>query len=128
MMQWTAPLRYVVAGGSRRGFFRFKGRLLVGVFVASFLLYQLLLSLRIQQQQAVERTIEKDAAKCRTRSRFVYIKMFKTASTTLSNMFKRFGLLHNLTFVLPPKNKIYIGWPYQIDDSFYRPSKSGVAV
>ena len=54
------------------------------------------------------------------RINFVYIKMIKCASTTLSGVFRRFGLLRNLSFVLPPKGKIYIGWPYQIDETFYR--------
>ena len=61
---------------------------------------------------------------CRERSRFVYIKMIKCASTTLNGIFRRFGLQRKLSFVLPPKKRIYIGWPYQIDDSLYRPSKS----
>jgi len=61
---------------------------------------------------------------CQVRTRFVYIKMIKCASSTLSDVFRRFGLQRKLSFVLPPKGRIYIGWPYEVDDSFYRPSKS----
>jgi len=61
---------------------------------------------------------------CRERTRFVYIKMIKCASSTLTNVFRRYGLQRSLSFVLPPKGRIYIGWPYQIDNSLYRPSKS----
>jgi len=61
---------------------------------------------------------------CRPRTRFVYIKMIKCASTTLNGVFRRFGLQRSLSFVLPPKGRIYIGWPYQVDDSLYRPSKT----
>jgi len=62
---------------------------------------------------------------CQERTRFVYIKMIKCASTTLAHVFRRFGFNRQLAFVLPPKNKIYIGWPYQIDDTLYRPLKGG---
>lgn len=55
---------------------------------------------------------------------FVYIKMIKCASTTLTAVLRRFGLERNLSFVLPPKNRIYIGWPYEIEDTLYRPPKS----
>jgi len=61
---------------------------------------------------------------CRAQIHFVYIKMIKCASTTLTNVFRRFGLQRRLSFVLPPKGRMYVGWPYQIDDSFYRASKS----
>ena len=61
---------------------------------------------------------------CRAQTRFVYIKMIKCASSVLTHTFRRFGLQRRLAFVLPPKGRMYIGWPYQIDDSFYRPSKS----
>jgi len=61
---------------------------------------------------------------CQARTRFVYIKMIKCASTTVSGMFRRFGLQRRLSFVLPPKGRIYVGWPYQVDDTLYRPSKS----
>lgn len=61
---------------------------------------------------------------CHARSRFVYVKMIKCASSVLNNVFRRFGLQRKLSFVLPPKKRIYIGWPYPVDDSFYRPSKS----
>ena len=61
---------------------------------------------------------------CHAQTRFVYIKMIKCASSVLTDMFRRFGVQRKLAFVLPPKGQIYIGWPYQIDDSFYRPSKS----
>jgi galactosylceramide sulfotransferase/galactose-3-O-sulfotransferase 3 len=33
-------------------------------------------------------------------------------------------MFHNLSFVLPPKGHIYIGWPYRVDKTLYRPKKS----
>ena len=62
--------------------------------------------------------------KCSKQVNIVYIKMIKCASTTLSGMFRRFGYTHNLSFVLPPKNRIYLGWPYLLDDTLYRPKKT----
>jgi len=50
--------------------------------------------------------------------------MIKCASSTLAHVFKRFGFIRNLSFVLPPSNKIYIGWPYRIDETLYRPKKT----
>jgi len=61
---------------------------------------------------------------CHAKTRFVYIKMIKCASTILTDVFRRFGLQRRLSFVLPPKGLIYVGWPYDLSDSFYRPSKS----
>lgn len=62
---------------------------------------------------------------CLEKKNFVYIKMIKCASSTLANVLRRFGLIRNLTFVLPAKNRIYVGWPYLIDDTMYRPLKTG---
>lgn len=50
----------------------------------------------------------------------VYIKMFKSASTTMSTVFRRFGIVHNLSFVLPIPKRFYVGWPYVLDDTLYR--------
>ncbi len=63
--------------------------------------------------------------KCKSEKfNFVYIKMIKCASETLSSMFRRFGYIRNLSQVLPVQEKIYIGWPYQIESGFYRQNKS----
>ncbi len=54
----------------------------------------------------------------------VYIKMMKCASETLTSIIRRFGYLRKLSFVLPPGNRIYLGWPYDIQEGFHRPAKS----
>jgi hypothetical protein len=61
---------------------------------------------------------------CNPERNIVYIKMLKSASTTLSNMFKRFGLHRNLSFVVPIEKRIYLGWPYPLQNTFYRKPKS----
>jgi galactosylceramide sulfotransferase/galactose-3-O-sulfotransferase 3 len=55
------------------------------------------------------------------RKNVVYIKMIKCGSTTLNTIFHRYGYTRNLSFVLPVKNRIYLGWPYGIKEGFYRP-------
>jgi len=42
----------------------------------------------------------------------------------MAAIFRRFGFARNLSFVLPPGNKIYAGWPYVIDEGFYRVKKT----
>ncbi|XP_064620871.1 galactose-3-O-sulfotransferase 2-like [Lineus longissimus] len=51
----------------------------------------------------------------------VYIKMIKCGSTTLNSMFHRYGYTRNLSFVLPVKGRIYLGWPYRMQKGFFRP-------
>ena len=65
---------------------------------------------------------------CREQRNIVFIKIFKCASSTLVSMFNRFGYVRNLTFVLPVENKIYLGWPYQLQDGYFRPRKRGYSV
>lgn len=48
-----------------------------------------------------------------------YIKNIKCASETLTQMLYRFGISNNLSFVLPRTKKIYLGWPYQLQEGFY---------
>jgi hypothetical protein len=86
----------------------------------SYLLFSLSDSFQSNRYLSVELTVKKYPT-CQEQTRFVYIKMIKCASTTLSDVFRRFGILRNLSFVLPPKDRIYIGWPYPIDETFYRP-------
>eukprot|EP00943_MAST-04B_sp_MAST-4B-sp1_P005090 g5090.t1 len=40
-------------------------------------------------------------------------------------MFYRFAYDHDLSIVLPQKNKLYLGWPYQIEPEYYRPARNG---
>ncbi len=64
--------------------------------------------------------------RCSEKRNLAYIKQIKCASQTLASIFRRFGYTRNLEFVLPVEERIYIGWPYLIEDGYYRPSKSGV--
>ena len=50
--------------------------------------------------------------------------MIKCASTTLNSIFHRFGYSRNLSFVLPIAEKIYLGWPYLINQTFHRARKT----
>ena len=42
----------------------------------------------------------------------VFIKVMKCASTAISKLLMHFAYEHNLEFVHPVGDKIYIGWPY----------------
>ena len=57
---------------------------------------------------------------------FVYLKTHKTASETLSAIFRRFGYVRNLSFVLPIGRRNNLGWPYRLHPGMYRPTKTGV--
>ena len=59
------------------------------------------------------------------RINFVYIKTHKCASETLSAMFRRYGYLRNLSFVLPVDGRNNLGWPEPLDKGMFRPSKTG---
>ena len=61
---------------------------------------------------------------CHEKVNFVYLKMIKCASETLTAMFHSFGHSRNLSFVLPLDNRIYVGWPYSIQRNHFRPPKS----
>ena len=50
--------------------------------------------------------------------------MIKCASETLAAVFRRFGYLRNLNFVLPLDDKLYVGWPYVLREAFYRTNKT----
>ena len=68
-----------------------------------------------------DRYAQETFAHCSTERRdFVYVKMIKCASETLASMFRRFGYHRNLSFVLPVGRRIYVGWPYQIQNDMYR--------
>ena len=62
---------------------------------------------------------------CQPTTNFAYIKMHKSASETLTSIFRRFGYERNSSFVLPLGNKLYVGWPYQTLPMYYRPTKTG---
>lgn len=59
------------------------------------------------------------------RRQLVYVKTHKTASETLSAVFRRFGFTRNLSFVLPVGRRNNLGWPYALHPGMYRPSKTG---
>ncbi|KAL4239154.1 galactosylceramide sulfotransferase [Mactra antiquata] len=61
--------------------------------------------------------------KCKERRSFVFIKTMKCGTQTLVNMFRRFVYLRHLNFMLPRLDKIYLGWPYTINEHDFRPSK-----
>lgn len=61
-------------------------------------------------------------AACPEHHNVAYIKMIKCGSETLTSMLHRFALVRGLSTVLPQGNRLYLGWPYPIDRTFYRPS------
>ncbi|XP_076098224.1 galactosylceramide sulfotransferase-like [Mytilus galloprovincialis] len=60
---------------------------------------------------------------CTEKRNFVFIKCMKCATETMATIIRRFGYKRVLNFVLPVKNNIYLGWPYIMEKSDYRPSK-----
>ena len=57
---------------------------------------------------------------------FVYLRTHKTGSSTLTSIFRRYGYVRNLSFVLPLTNSNWaVGWPDQLHSNLYRPSKTG---
>lgn len=60
---------------------------------------------------------------CFEKRNFVFIKCMKCATETMATIIRRFGLKRVLNFVLPVKNNIYLGWPFIMEKSDYRPSK-----
>lgn len=61
---------------------------------------------------------------CRERRHFVFIKPMKCATQTVVQILRRFGYLRELNFVMPRKDNIYLGWPYIMEESDYRKSKT----
>lgn len=57
---------------------------------------------------------------CREKQNFVFIKCMKCATETLGTIFRRFGLVRDLNFVLPVKKRIYLGWPYLMQPNDYK--------
>lgn len=121
-------LRLVCLNCVRRWHYRTTKKTVIALLFTSLLIFQLLIVfsssslLSLSSVESFQEIYVKPV--CHARTRFVYVKMIKCASTTLNGVFRRFGLQRHLSFVLPPKDRIYVGWPYQIDDSLYRPSKS----
>ena len=54
---------------------------------------------------------------------FVYIKTHKTASDTLSSVFRQFALRRNLSVVLPLRQKFLLGYPLNLRSFMYRPAR-----
>ena len=60
----------------------------------------------------------------RPRINMVYIKLHKCASDTVVNVLHRFGIRRNLTFVLPVGGRMTLGFPYRMEEHFFRPLKT----
>ena len=83
-------------------------------------------SLYLTQEVIVtEQTLENCHQK--EKRNFVFVRTHKTGSDTLSTIFRRFGYVRNLSFVLPLNNysSWAVGWPNQLYPNVYRPSKTG---
>ena len=65
-------------------------------FLLIFMLSTILLIMLILSQQE-----EKNFQKCTPRTKIIYLKTHKTGSTTLQNIFYRFGFKRKLMFLLP---------------------------
>ncbi|XP_019630072.1 PREDICTED: galactosylceramide sulfotransferase-like [Branchiostoma belcheri] len=65
---------------------------------------------------------------CKEKTNFVFIKMHKSGSETMTSLFHRYGDERMLEFVLPrgDVNDWYLGWPKPITRDIYRPAKSGM--
>lgn len=84
----------------------------------------LLLDCAHKNQKLVDIDGREDSAKiCTEKTKFVFIKCMKCATETMGTIIRRFGLVRNLNFVVPVKNNIYLGWPFLIEETDYRPSK-----
>src|SRR5690242_13991025 len=55
---------------------------------------------------------------CRAKTNIVFIKNHKCASSSIQNIFFRFGDEHNLSFVLPRDENNYLGHPQPFHRSF----------
>lgn len=55
---------------------------------------------------------------------FVFIKCMKCATETTASIFRRFGYVRDLNFVLPVKRNLYLGWPFPLQITDIRTSKS----
>lgn len=58
----------------------------------------------------------------------LYLKTHKTGSETMSAMFKRYGLGHQLSFAVPrgfTKTANNLGWPWPFSATYVRPTVSG---
>ncbi|KAL3857030.1 hypothetical protein ACJMK2_011731 [Sinanodonta woodiana] len=53
----------------------------------------------------------------------VFIKCMKCATESMETIFRRFGYIRKLNFVLPRKRNLYLGWPGPMEKMDYRPSK-----
>ena len=64
-----------------------------------------------------------DSKQCREKVNFVFIKCMKCATETLETIFRRFGYVRDLNFVLPIEKRIYLGWPYLMEPDDYKPPR-----
>ena len=67
----------------------------------------------------VDRILYGDFKACKVRKKIIFAKTHKTGSTTLQNIFHRFGEQNSLLFVLPKSGHHYFGLktPFTIDQA-----------
>ena len=62
---------------------------------------------------------------CHPHHNVAFIKCMKCATETVGNILRRYALSNDLSVVLPVDKKIYLGWPFSIVESDFRPSSRG---
>ena len=81
--------------------------------------------------EAIDQIVEKDQFElpdCRQtdmKKNLLFIKTHKCASDTLSAIFRRFALDHDLDVVLPVGGGFLLGWPHQMKPFMHRPPQPG---
>ncbi|XP_022079368.1 galactosylceramide sulfotransferase-like [Acanthaster planci] len=66
-----------------------------------------------------------DQMRCTPRHNITFLKVHKTGSSTLQNIFLRYGQRHKLTFVLPPQGH-HLGFPDFFDRHHMLPVENGI--
>ena len=62
---------------------------------------------------------------CSESRNFVFIKCMKCATETMGTILRRFGYVRDLSFVLPIKRNLYLGWPFPLEQTDVKPSSFG---
>ncbi|XP_038049243.1 galactosylceramide sulfotransferase-like [Patiria miniata] len=79
----------------------------------------------VDSKQAGRKTHFQDKTVCKPRHNITFLKVHKTGSSTLQNIFLRYGQRHKLTFVLPPQGH-HLGFPDFFDHRHMLPVENGV--
>lgn len=83
-------------------------------------------TLKLLSPRRMQGVLEPNSSRtCKERRNIVFIKCMKCATETMGTIVRRFGYERNLSFVLPVEKNIYLGWPYVMNGSDYRPSLTG---